>query len=109
MDSTAIPIEAANAESFELISRLILSMFIIPVIWALRKYTMIFVVLDPVEFKLILMVLAMWGINSWMNIGLDVGQVVDKALAMLGLAAVMFRGGKHIKGAINKYGRRTDP
>ena len=108
MDSTiAVPI--ANAESFELISRLILSIFIIPVIWALRKYTMVFVVLDPVEFKLILMVLAMWGINSWMNIGYDIQTVIDKARAMLGLAAVMFRGGKHIKGAINKHGRRTDP
>lgn len=98
-----------NNETWLMITRLIFVALIIPIVTVLKKYTKLFWVIDPTDFKLVVLFLTMWGISSAFGADMGLEQIFDKACAMLGLAAWMYRKGKNAPETIKKWGRRTIP
>ena len=98
-----------NGEGWLTIARLILVVLIIPMVAVLKKYTKLFSLIDPTDFKLVILFFTLWGISSAAGVDIELEQLLDKALAMLGLAAWMYRKGKNAPTTIKKWGRRTTP
>jgi hypothetical protein len=113
MDSTVI-VTNGGTETFIAVSQLAFSLLVIPLVAVLRKYTKLFVVIDPTQFQGIIMVGIMWGLSTWLQPQMTAVEIIEKAFAVVGFTSVAYRtlikkGGAaaSLDGALNKFGRRT--
>jgi hypothetical protein len=113
MDSSIV-VNSGGTETFIAVSQLAFSLLVIPLIAVLRKYTQLFVVIDPTQFQGIIMVGLMWGLSAWMKPDMTAVEIIEKAFAVVGFTSVAYRtlvkkGGAaaSLDGALNKFGRRT--
>jgi len=94
----------ANWDTIFIITSAFISILIIPLIYYMKKYNLIGIEGRPEEekVKFVLIGLLLWGITSVMSIDMGIDELVERALALVGVSSIIYNtgGSRSIKTAL---------